>query len=155
VRRALTLDSLGAWLLKASPADGALDDVVAEDFRSVTTRCVRPSYRTELVRPGQPVLLWVSGSDPRHPSGISARGRTTGTVVVTDQDGPVMPVSLCPVDPAVPRGLLLQDPVLARLEVLRMPAGSNPSYLDRAQYAALCSAFPQVDHREGRQAGTA
>ena len=153
--RALTTDSLGAWLLKASPAGGALDQVVLDEFRTVATRCVRPSYRTDLVRAGQPVLLWVSGGDPRHPSGIQAQGRTTGPVVETAEDGPVIPVRLRPVDPLVPRESLLADPVLAGLEVLRMPAGSNPSYLDVEQYAALRDAFPQIDRGVGPTAPTA
>ena len=39
------------------------------------------------------------------------------------------------------RAELLLDPVLATAEVVRMPAGSNPSYLDREQYAALRAAY--------------
>ncbi len=39
------------------------------------------------------------------------------------------------------RAELLLDPVLATAEVMRMPAGSNPSYLDREQYAALRAAY--------------
>jgi hypothetical protein len=75
---------------------------------------------------------------------------------VTDSpDGPVMPVRLAPVVPAVPRDALVADPVLARLEVLRMPAGSNPSYLDVEQYDALRAAFPQVDRRDGPAFGNA
>ncbi len=144
MERALTAESIGAWLLKASPAGGALEELVRTGFREVSTRCVRQSYRTELVQPGQPVLLWVSGGDSRHTSGIQAQGRTTGSVVV-GVDGPVMPVRLRPVEPVVARTVLKADPVLAGLEVLRMPAGSNPSYVDVAQYAALRLAFPQVD----------
>jgi hypothetical protein len=146
--RALTTGSLGAWLLKASPAGGALDEPVRTGFASVTTRCVRPSYRTALVTSGQPVLLWVSGRDPGLPPGVHAAGWTTGPVA-DSPDGPVMAVRLAPVLPVVPRDALAADPVLARLEVLRMPAGSNPSYLDVEQYDALCAAFPQVDRRDG------
>jgi hypothetical protein len=143
-KRALTAESFGAWLLKANPAGGAIEEHARTGFESVRTRCVRPSYRTELVTAGQPVLLWVSGRDPRHPPGLHAAGRTTG--VVTDSvDGPVMHVQLTALSPIVPRAALVEDPVLASLEVLRMPAGSNPSWLDRAQYDALCAGFPQVD----------
>jgi hypothetical protein len=42
----------------------------------------------------------------------------------------------------VDRADLLADPVLREAEVLRMPAGSNPSWLSTAQYAAL------LDHLE-------
>ena len=150
----LTADSLGAWLLKASPAAGAVDELARSGFSTVTTRCVRPSYRTALVRSGQPVLLWVSGRDPRHPAGLHAAGRTTGPVE-DSPDGPVMPVRLAPLAPIVPREVLTADELLGSIEVLRMPAGSNPSYLDVAQYAALCAAFPQVDRRDGADLGSA
>jgi hypothetical protein len=145
---ALTEDSLGAWLLKANPSGGGLDEHVRTGLQSVATRCVRPSYRTSLVLADQPVLLWVSGRDPRLPSGLHAAGRTTGPVEGSP-DGPVMPVRLAALVPPVPRAALVEDPVLSGLEVLRMPAGSNPSYLDTAQYAALCAAFPQVDRTDG------
>ena len=112
-------------------------------FATVTGRCVRPSYRTELVEAGQPVLLWVSGGDRQHPSGIYAAGETTGAVWQGDSEL-TMPVRLRPVAPVVPRTELLEHPVLRGIEVVRMPAGSNPSYLDHAQYRTLRRAFPQV-----------
>lgn len=143
-RRAVTSGTLGAWLLKASPTGGAVADLAADGFATVRTRCVRPTYRAALVEAGQPVLLWVSGDDARLPAGMHAHGVATGPVEDSD-DGPVMPVRLRPLDSVVLRGELLADPVLRHLEVLRMPAGSNPSYLDREQYAALRAAFPQVD----------
>jgi len=151
---ALTADTLGAWLLKANPAGDAVEALARHGFEDVTTRCVRASYRTRLVTAGQPVLLWVSGRDLRHPAGIHAAGRTTGPVR-DSREGPVMPVRLRPVTPHVPRAALLADARLAGAEVLRVAAGSNPSYLDAEQYAALCEAFPQVDHRDGHPADTA
>jgi hypothetical protein len=150
----LTAASLGAWLLKANPAGGAVEKLVRRGFEDVTTRCVRSSYRTALVAEGQPVLLWVSGRDPLHPPGLHAAGWTTGPVVGSD-DGPVMPVRLLPLAPIVPREALVEHPLLSHLEVLRMPAGSNPSYLDVTQYAELRVAFPQVDRADGPGAGSA
>jgi hypothetical protein len=55
-----------------------------------------------------------------------------------------MPVSLRAIDPPVTREEIRAHPGLASIEVLRMPAGSNPSYLDLEQYGALVGAFPQV-----------
>jgi hypothetical protein len=40
-------------------------------------------------------------------------------------------------DPHVPREELLADPDFAGAEVVRMPAGSNPSWLSAAQYVAV------------------
>ncbi len=136
--RALGEATLGAWLVKASPAGLPIGEAVATGFRDITSRCVRPTYRVELVREGQPVLLWVSGQDRLHPAGIYARGRTTGPA---DEE---MPVRLAPVDPVVTREQVRQVPGLETLEVLRMPAGSNPSFLDAREYAALRQAFPQL-----------
>ncbi len=138
----MTLDSLGAWLLKASPAHLPVEEMLRTGFRDLVSRCVHPTYRTELVAEGQPVLLWVSGGDPRHPSGIYAAGSTTGPVEIVGEVS--MPVRLRPVDPVVERAELLEDPHLRDLEVIRMPAGSNPSYVDRAQYRTLRRAFPHL-----------
>jgi hypothetical protein len=134
--------SLGAWLVKASPSGLQVGEAVRTSFRTVTRRCVRPSYRVDLVRAGQPVLLWVSGRDPEHPAGIYATGHTTGPVEHGDEVS--MPLHLEPVEPFVARTEILVEHDLLGLEVIRMPAGSNPSYLDIAQYRTLRQAFPRL-----------
>jgi hypothetical protein len=78
------------------------------------------------------VLLWVSGSEPGLPAGIHARGRTTGPA-----DDGVMPMVLVPLDQPLLRSELVGHPDLAALEVLRMPAGSNPSYVTPGQLEVL------------------
>jgi hypothetical protein len=142
-QRAITGESLGAWLVKASPAALPIEELVQAGFADITSRCVRATYRTGLIREGQPVLLWVSGNDPRHPAGIYASGHTTGPVDVAAAT-PEMPVRLHAVRPAVHRKEILDHPALSAIEVIRMPAGSNPSYLDVEQYDALRHAFPQL-----------
>ena len=139
----LTPATLGAWLVKVDPRSSDVASMAGDDFASVVTRCVRPTYRTELVEAGQPVLLWISGRDPAHPAGLHAQGRTTGPV---DQLGPdhVLPVSLSALEHPVPRDELRAHPLLVRLEVLTMPAGSNPSYVTREQLDALREGWPQV-----------
>jgi hypothetical protein len=97
------------------------------------TRCVRPSYRLGLMRPGQPCLLWVSGRDR---PGVHALGRLTGEPA-GDGGGPEVPVAFTLLAEPVPRTALLADPAARNAEVLRMPAGSNPSWLSPAQYAAV------------------
>jgi hypothetical protein len=86
------------------------------------------------------VLLWVSGKDPGFPAGFHAFGEVTGPCRV-DAGQPEIPMRLRPMPIPVLRDDLLRDPVLATAEVVRMPAGSNPSYLDREQYAALRAAY--------------
>jgi hypothetical protein len=141
--RALTPDVLGAWLFKASPLEPSVDALVRTGFSGPSRWCVRPTYRADLVRPGQPVLLWVSGREVRTPAGLHAQGVTTGGAD-SSTGRLAVPVSLAPVSPPVLRTELVEHPVLSRSEVVRMPAGSNPSYLTREQLEALQNAWPQV-----------
>ena len=121
------------WVLKTRqpPEDlvagwrpGAVEDL---------DRCVRRSYRLELMAAGQPVLLWLSG---REQPGVHAVGILTGPATA-DADGPVVPVRLARLAQPVDRAELLADPVARAAEVLRMPAGSNPSWLSRPQFDAV------------------
>ncbi|WP_345771772.1 hypothetical protein [Geodermatophilus sabuli] len=101
-------------------------------------RCLRRSYRLELMEPGQPCLLWVSG---RHEPGVHAIGTLAGEVR-HDADGPVVDVDLTLLPHPVPRADLLADPDARDAEVLRMPAGSNPSWLSAVQFAAVLDRVP-------------
>ena len=139
VTRALSLDALGAWLLKASGAEPSTRTHVRAGFAGVDSWCVRATYRTGLVAAGQPVLLWVSGNEAQHPAGIYARGRTTGGAA----DG-TMPVELTALSQPLLRSHLVGHPDLAGMEVLRMPAGSNPSYVTPAQLRVLADLDPEI-----------
>ena len=152
--RRVTAANLGAWLVKARPDPHA--ELAPADVTTISTRCLRPSYRTDLIEGGHLVLLWISGTSTSQPAGIHAHGRATGTVVEdtsgSRQPGPgprrqstvLMPVALRPLAPPVLRADLLGHPVLSRIEVLRMPAGSNPSFLTREELAALRRTWPHV-----------
>ena len=131
--RRLAPGDVACWVLKTGlpPADvvpgwrpGISHDLV---------RCVRPSYRLDLMEAGQPVLLWRSG---RNEPGVHAVGAIAGPVV-HDANGPAVPVRLTLLVEPVARAELLADPVAHEAEVLRMPAGSNPSWLSRPQYDAV------------------
>lgn len=151
--RALTAATLGAWLVKGNGDLHPTHQVLETGFATVHTWCVQPSYRTDLVRPGQPVLFWLSGSSRPLPAGIYGQGHTTGPAHL-DADQPdasdrarpkwVMPVVLRPLSSPVPRAALLADPRLSQIEVLKMAAGSNPSFLTPDDLAALKAAWPQV-----------
>src|SRR5215212_4511059 len=75
--RRVSLDDLGAWLLKGN-AD--LADLAARFAISprVDEWCVQPSYRTGLMSESQPVVFWASGSRARLTYGVWAIGRLTG-----------------------------------------------------------------------------
>ena len=137
---------VACWVVKSS----LLPEAVAPGWAPGTTReldrCLRRSYRLELMRPGQPCLLWVSG---RHRPGVHALGELAA-VPVEDDGGPVVAVRLTRLAEPVDRGRVLADPVVRGAEVLRMPAGSNPSWLSPAQYAALLAQSGRDCHDTGR-----
>ena len=124
---------VACWVLKSTRPPERIEP----DWRVGTprelTRCVRRSYRLELMRPGQPCLLWVSGRDS---PGVHALGQLAGEVA-EGGGGPEVPVAFTLLTEPVPRGELLADPAARDAEVLRMPAGSNPSWLSAGQYAAV------------------
>jgi hypothetical protein len=124
---------VACWVLKSN----RVPEVLVPGWRpgrvAELDRCVRRSYRLDLMAAGQPCLLWVSG---RHLPGVHALGVLTGAVA-EEPGGPVVGVSWTRLAEPVLRAELLADPGARDAEVLRMPAGSNPSWLSPAQYAAV------------------
>jgi hypothetical protein len=136
---------VACWVLKTRLPP---EDVVSgwrPGTEEALTRCVRPSYRLGLMAAGQPVLLWLSG---REQPGVHAVGVLTGTAT-TEADGPVVPVRLARLAVPIDRAELLADPVARGAEVLRMPAGSNPSWLSRPQFDAVLARVRDGDAPAG------
>jgi hypothetical protein len=129
---------VAGWLIKSTRAPAEIDPGWAPGAERELTRCVRRSYRLDLVSPGQPVVLWVSG---RVAPGVHAVGTVTGPPRepddCDDDDRPVLPVRLTRLEAPVERGELLHDPDFRDAEVLRMPAGSNPSWLTADQLGTV------------------
>jgi hypothetical protein len=121
-------------VLKASRPPAQLAPGWSPGTTRSLVRCLRRSYRLELMAAGQPCLLWVSGRDL---PGVHALGRLGAAVDLDEQVGPAVDVRLTLLPEPVPRSELLADPRLVDAEVLRMPAGSNPSWLSVAQFAAV------------------
>src|SRR5690242_7290751 len=123
-RPRLTAADVGCWVIKTSlpPAD------LATDWRPgshrVLARCLRPSYRLSLMSPGQACLLWLSG---RTAPGVHAVGVLSGEVS-QGVGGPEVRVRLTLLAEPVARADLLDRAGTRDAEVLRMPAGSNPSW---------------------------
>jgi hypothetical protein len=129
----LTSSEVACWVLKSARAPAALVPGWTPGTVRSLIRCVHPSYRLALMAPGQPCLLWLSGRDR---PGVHALGTLSGPPEA-DADGPVVPVRLTLLSEPVPRSELLSDPDARGAEVLRMPAGSNPSWLSPEQFAAV------------------
>ena len=123
---------VACWVLKTSRAPAELAPGWAAGTERTLTRCLRRSYRLGLMRPGQPCLLWLSG---RSRPGVHALGALAGPVA--DDAGPAVAVRLTLLAEPLPRADLLAHPGTAGAEVLRMPAGSNPSWLSPAQFATV------------------
>lgn len=133
---------VACWLVKTASPPQRLVAGWAPGEERVLDRCVRHSYRLDLVAPGQPCVLWLSGRDR---PGVHAVGTVAGEVA----DGPAglaVPLRLRLLAGPLARAQLVEDPDFGDAEVLRMPAGSNPSWLSARQFAAL-SRFPGTDLR--------
>ncbi len=137
----LQAGDVAGWLLKSTRPPAEIDPGWAPGEQRELTRCVRRSYRLDLLVPGAPVVLWVSG---RVLPGIHAVGTVTGPVrpgggddAGPGDDRPALPVRLTRLAAPVERGELLHDRGFRDAEVLRMPAGSNPSWLSGAQLAVV------------------
>ncbi|WP_433010809.1 hypothetical protein [Kribbella sp. CA-294648] len=130
-------ETLGAWILKCNPAVTNLPELIEH---GVGSWCVQKTYRTTLFEPGQPCLLWVSGSARAKPTpGLWATGHLTGPADWRPGEPTkyVVPLTLDFLPEPLPRTLLTAHPALADLEVIRQPQMSNPSFATQPQYAAL------------------
>lgn len=148
-------DNLGAWLLKCNPAVYDLRAAVEAGVDYVDSWSVRPGYRAEMMGPGHKAVLWVSGDGRRMARGIWGVGWVRGTVRPADAEGAEFwadPGARRSVRLAVPLWIpVLEHPVTVEeirgagvvdLEVLRMPQGSNPSWVRRSQLAELEHLLP-------------
>lgn len=140
-RRRLELADIGAWLFRCNAANLALDPAA---FPAVDSRCAAPSYRLDLIRPGHPVVLWITGAHGATPApGVWMAGFATGEVRGAENvDGaPGQPQVVLTAMTVLPtpilRADLRADPATASMEVLRQPFGPNPSHLTPTELTAL------------------
>jgi hypothetical protein len=131
--------NLGAWLLKGNADRADLASRFANDPR-VDRWCVQPSYRLELMRAGQPVLFWASGSRRRDIAyGIWGLGRLAGPPTQA-ADGvwhAWLDLIIAPEVERLRREVVRADDELAGLEVLRQPQAANPSFVTVREFAAI------------------
>jgi hypothetical protein len=140
----LTRADIACWVLKTSRPPDELVPGWRPGAPAELTRCVRASYRLGLMAGGQPCLLWLSGRDR---PGVHALGRLTEPPGIHDDDGPAVPLRLFLLGEPVARADLRADPRMCDAEVLRMPAGSNPSWLSAEQFAAVLT---RIEHQSLR-----
>ncbi|GAA0257836.1 hypothetical protein GCM10009539_49010 [Cryptosporangium japonicum] len=142
----MTPENLGAWVLKGNADRVDLISRFAAEPQ-VSQWCVRPGYRMHLMRAGQPVVFWASGSR----AGVWGVG-SVADVPFLGEDGAwhvPLDLTIAPVPARVPRSELRADPRLADLEVFRQPQGSNPSFLTVEQFAVVRSYLDSQANRSG------
>ncbi|WNG87547.1 hypothetical protein C6A87_028105 [Mycobacterium sp. ITM-2016-00317] len=137
--RAVTPETLGAWLIKCNPHTTGVDPMVAAG-RAKPHWCVADNYRSQLIRPGHRVLFWVS-AHPRR--GIWGAGRITGRPA--DDGGRLhVPVDIPLFAEPVTAAQLSAVAGLGSMEVFRSPQQANPSWVSKAELALLDTLLPSA-----------
>ncbi len=135
----LCVADIACWVIKSrTPPPDLLAGWSRGETRQLT-RCIRANYRVEVMEPGQRCLLWLSGQ--RQP-GVQAIGTLSTPASRPSDSGPddadlAVTASLRMLLDPVPRASWLSDHELSRAEVIRIPLGSNPSYLDPERFSVL------------------
>ena len=154
--QAINREVLGAWLLKANPAVWDLRRFLADGEERITSWSVRRGYRSALMRPGDRVVFWLSGPGK---DGLTRGIWGLGHVVAeaepwldTDRGWWLDDAARAALHARVEVDVaLLEHPLPAAelraagitdLEVQRVAQGSNPSWVSRAQLAALEPLLP-------------
>jgi hypothetical protein len=100
----VTEENLGAWVLKCNPAVWNLAGFLGDGNRVIDSWSVVENYRSAMMRHGQRVLLWVTGSEQGPlPRGLWGSGWVTSTVEAAVDD-----VSTASGDPDMP-GVVTMD----------------------------------------------
>lgn len=147
---AVTPATLGAWLLKANPMTYPVAGWIKErPDEPITGWSVQQNYRSAMMEAGQRVYLWVSGNGSDIEPGVWGYGHITGPCDTgtpdrrwLDADAASRATYFANVEieflaSPVTRSTLKSDPRFAELEVLKVPAGSNPSFLTVDQAKAM------------------
>ena len=169
---AVTRADLGAWLVRCNPAKWDLVGFRAAGGHRIDSVSVVDNYRSAMMAPGDPVVLWVSGNGRLLARGIWGIGHVTAGV--RDEPAAAVPdrphhwrdertrlrvrnavfVDIPLFDSPIPDGEL-RAASLGDLEVQRQPMGSNPSWLSKAQLARLEPLLPvPARHPPGCGAGS-
>ena len=127
---------VAAWVFKANPEVWDVERHLSASG-SVDRWTVAPGYRGDLLAPGHPAFLWLTGAR----AGVIAAGTVTGTVYedLDEDDGRLRrwaPVDLRAVGP-LRKPALLADPRFRRPEMVRSARLGSPMALDQAELDAL------------------
>ena len=142
---------VGAWLLKANPAVWDIGSFLASGIQVDRWR-LAPSYRCDLMRPGHPVVLWVTRGDPEFGPGVWAVGQVTAEPAddVGEPDDelwrdrgaqrqvrPYVEVRMSVLSEPVSADEARAHPDLAGMELFRAPRMGSPVALAPGEYEAM------------------
>lgn len=158
-RRAISRADLGAWVLRCNPAKWDLAGFLAAGERHINSCSVVQNYRSEMMRPADPAIFWVSGSHRVLRRGIWGVGRVVQGI--REEPAGVNPATgdrwldhaarrsvsnAVFVDiPLWDEGVFdaeLRAAGIDDLEVQRQPQGSNPSWVSLEQWGRLQNVLP-------------
>jgi hypothetical protein len=137
--RTVTLEALGAWVIKCNPGKTPIEPMRAAG-EAKPSWCVAGNYRSRLIRPGHRVLFWVSAHPQR---GLWGAGRVVGDVA--GGDGQLrMAVDIPLFTEPVPAAHLFSVHALRSMEVFRSPQQANPSWVSTAELALIDPLLPSI-----------
>jgi hypothetical protein len=142
VRPRLQVADIGGWLFRGNAKSLALGPA---GIAPVDSRCAVRSYRLDLIRRGQPVVLWLTGpTGARLAPGVWMVGYASGDITDDPDDDPAEPrraqvhvMDMLALPTPLPRADIVNHRATASMEVLRQPFGPNPSYLTPTEQAGL------------------
>jgi len=148
---------VGAWLFKAKPevwdVIGAIEAALADPAAPrIETWEMAASYRVDLVEPGHPCVLWVTGGRHAPTTGVWAIGEVT-TPPWPDTRSPdgrprfEVGLDLDLLDAPVRLVELASDERFARAEIIRAPRVSSPVALTPTELAAVEDHLPDAFSR--------
>jgi hypothetical protein len=141
---------VAAWMFKANPEVWDVLGAIRHG-EPIDSWPMVSSYRVDLVAPGQPCALWVTGGRGAKTTGLWGRGVITGEpyweVVERkpDEPKPWVEFEMEFLDDAIPLLELASDERFARAEIIRAPRVSSPVALTAEQLSAIDDAW--LDHR--------
>ena len=143
----MTPETLGAWVIKCNARVTAVDPMLTAGTAN-SRWCIADNYRSQLIRPGQRVLLWVSAHPQR---GFWGAGQITGRPSAGDGRLSVPVHVPLFTEPLTAPELSAVDGLRA-MEVFRSPQQANPSWVSRTELTVL---DPLLARLNIRTAGTA
>jgi EVE domain len=143
---------VAAWLFKANPAVwdvvGAIAAINADPGAEPIDRWpMVASYRIDLVAPGQPCVLWVTGGRTARTTGVWGMGHVTTEAYLDasdrrpDDTKPWAGLDLEFLTQPIPLAELAADERFARAEIIRAPRVSSPVALTADELWAIEEAW--------------